>query len=51
MIPSGTESQTGERVDVQIDQFLDDLARQTGRVRLGARTWREVFQGLGELVE
>jgi len=36
---------------VQIDQFLTDLSRQTGRVRLGARNWREVFQGLGELLE
>jgi uncharacterized protein len=41
----------GARTPVQIDQFLTDLSRQTGRVRLGARTWREVFQGLGELVE
>jgi AAA+ ATPase superfamily predicted ATPase len=40
----------GESTDVQIAQFLDDLALQTGRVRLGARTWREVFQGIGELV-
>ena len=40
----------GQRKPVQIAQFLDDLARQTGRVRLGARTWREVFQGIGELV-
>lgn len=40
----------GQQRPVQIAQFLDDLARQTGRVRLGARTWREVFQGLGELV-
>lgn len=41
----------GARTPVQIDQFLTDLSRQTGRIRLGARNWREVFQGLGELVE
>lgn len=41
----------GERTQTQIAQFLDDLARQTGRVRLGARTWREVFQGLAEVVQ
>ncbi len=35
----------------QIDQLLEDLARQTGRVRLGAKNWREVFQGLGELMQ
>ena len=40
----------GQQTPVQIDQFLDDLARQTGRVRLGARSWREVFRGLGEIV-
>jgi len=41
----------GENTRVQINQFLDDLARQTGRVRLGAKTWLEVFQGVGEIVE
>jgi len=41
----------GENTRVQIDQFLDDLALQTGRVRLGARTWREVFQGVGEIIQ
>ncbi len=41
----------GEQTAVQIEQFLDDLSRQTGRVRLRARNWREVFQGLGEIVE
>ena len=40
----------GSPTRVQIDQFLDDLARQTGRVRLQARSWREVFQGVGELL-
>jgi AAA+ ATPase superfamily predicted ATPase len=40
----------GAQTRVQINQFLDDLARQTGKVRLGARSWREVFQGLGELL-
>ncbi len=41
----------GARKQVQIEQFLNDLASQTGRVRLGARNWREVFQGVGELVK
>ena len=45
------EGLQGERTKVQIDQFLDDLSRQTGRVRLNASNWREVFQGLGELIE
>ncbi|MCK4547204.1 MAG: ATP-binding protein [Candidatus Eisenbacteria sp.] len=40
----------GARTRVQISQFLDDLSRQTGKVRLAARSWREVFQGLGELL-
>jgi AAA+ ATPase superfamily predicted ATPase len=40
----------GARKHVQIEQFLTDLATQTGHVRLGARNWREVFQGLGELI-
>ena len=40
----------GAPTRAQIDQFLDDLARQTGRVRLGARNWREVFQGLSEIL-
>ncbi|MBW2702527.1 MAG: ATP-binding protein [Deltaproteobacteria bacterium] len=40
----------GARKHIQIEQFLTDLAVQTGRVRLGARNWREVFQGLGELI-
>jgi AAA+ ATPase superfamily predicted ATPase len=44
------EGVEGARTQVQIGQFLDDLGAQTGRVRLGARNWREVFQGLGELV-
>ncbi len=41
----------GENTQAQISQFLTDLAQQTGRVRLGARTWSEVFQGLGEIIE
>lgn len=45
------EGVQGARTQVQVDQFLRDLSRQTGRVRLDARTWREVFQGLGELLE
>ena len=39
-----------ENTRTQIDQFLDDLSRQTGRVRLAAGNWREVFQGLDELI-
>ena len=41
----------GARKPVQIAQFLDDLASQTGRVRLAATNWRDVFRGLGELVQ
>ncbi|MCP4675298.1 MAG: hypothetical protein GY854_07295 [Deltaproteobacteria bacterium] len=41
----------GTRKKVQIEQFTTDLASQTGRVRLDARNWREVFQGVGELLE
>lgn len=41
----------GGSTDVQIDQFLKDLSLQTGKIRLAAGNWREVFQGLGELVE
>ncbi len=40
----------GATTQVQINQFLDDLARQTGRVRLTAVNWRQVFQGLHELI-
>lgn len=40
----------GESTKSQIDQFLSDLSRQTGRVKLAARNWREVFQGLGEII-
>lgn len=40
----------GESTDRQIDQFLSDLAKQTGRVKLAAKNWREVFQGLGEII-
>ncbi len=41
----------GARKRVQIEQFVTDLADQTGRVRLGAQNWREVFKGVGELVK
>ena len=41
----------GETTKVQIDQFLTDLSRQTGKVKLAAKNWREVFQGLSELIE
>ena len=40
----------GRRQD-QIDQFLNDLSLQTGRVKLSASNWRDVFRGVGELVE
>ncbi|MFH0946707.1 MAG: AAA family ATPase [Planctomycetota bacterium] len=40
----------GAPTRLQIAQFLDDLAGQTGRVRLAAKSWREVFRGLGEIV-
>ena len=40
----------GARTQIQIAQFLGDLAAQTGRMRLDARNWRDVFQGLGELL-
>lgn len=40
----------GESTNEQIDQFLSDLARQTGRVKLAAKNWRDVFQGLGEVI-
>lgn len=40
----------GEPTNIQIDQFLKDLSRQTGRIRLAARNWRDVFQGLGEII-
>jgi AAA+ ATPase superfamily predicted ATPase len=40
----------GESTQTQIDQFLSDLARQTGRIKLAARNWREVFQGLEETI-
>lgn len=42
------EGLQGESTQTQIDQFLSDLARQTGRVKLAAKNWREVFQGLEE---
>ena len=41
----------GASTAVQIDQFLNDLSKQSGKVKLGAKNWREVFQGLGELIE
>ena len=37
----------GERTPAQVAQFLDDLADQTGRVRLGARSWHDALRGLG----
>jgi len=44
------EGLEGAQTKAQIDQFLNDLAAQTGRVRLAAGSWNEVFQGLGELI-
>lgn len=44
------EGVQGEPTRTQIDQFLTDLARQTGRVKLAAKNWREVFQGLEETI-
>lgn len=41
----------GEPTKIQIDQFLNDLAGQTGSVKLAARNWREVFQGLGQWIQ
>jgi AAA+ ATPase superfamily predicted ATPase len=41
----------GAKQKDQIDQFLQDLSLQTGRVRLAAKNWREVFQGLTELIQ
>lgn len=40
----------GENTSFQIDQFLDDLSRQTGKIKLAAKNWREVFQGLEEII-
>lgn len=40
----------GADTPTQIDQFLSDLARQTGHVKLAARNWNEALQGLGEIV-
>lgn len=41
----------GESTDVQIDQFLNDLSRQTNKVKFAARNWREAFQGLEESIK
>lgn len=41
----------GGSTQEQIDYFLSGLARQTGRVKLAAKNWREAFQGLGEIVQ
>lgn len=40
----------GETTKVQIDQFLNDFSKQTRKVKLAARNWREVFQGLEETI-
>lgn len=40
----------GERSPAQLKQFVHDLARQTGRVPLAARSWGEALTGLGELL-
>lgn len=44
------EGLQGESTNNQIDQFLSDLAKQTGRIKLAAKNWREAFQGLGEII-
>lgn len=41
----------GEPSSIQVDQFLSDLSRQTKKIKLAAKNWREVFQGLGEMLE
>lgn len=40
----------GEPTSVQLDQFLNDLSRQTKKVKLAAKNWREAFQGLEEII-
>jgi AAA+ ATPase superfamily predicted ATPase len=40
----------GERQAVQIDHFLSELSRQTGRVKLAAKNWHEAFLGLVAVV-
>ena len=40
----------GEPTKVQVQQFLDDLAAQTKRVRLAANNWSQAFRGLGEII-
>lgn len=44
------EGLQGGSTKIQIDQFLSDLARQTGKIKLAAKNWREVFQGLSEII-
>lgn len=44
------EGLEGKDQKEQIDQFLTDLARQTKRIKLDAKNWRQVFQGLGETI-
>ena len=41
----------GEHTHVQVNQFLKDLSRQTGRVKLSAEGWLDAFQGLGEVIK
>ena len=41
----------GAHTKDQIDHFLTELSRQTGRIKLAAMNWREVFQGLSEIIE
>lgn len=41
----------GAPTSTQIDQFLSDLSRQTGRVKLAAKNWLQVFQGLEETIK
>ena len=40
----------GQTAPVQIARFLDDLAAQTGNVRLAAADWAQALRGLGEVI-
>lgn len=44
------EGLEGESTAVQLDQFLNDLSKQTKKVKLAAKSWREAFQGLEETI-
>ncbi len=44
------EGLEGESTSVQLDQFLNDLSKQTKKIKLAAKNWREAFQGLEDIV-